>query len=105
MKRIDDNGFTLVELLVTIALFSVVAVGIYQVVLTTVRSGDVTEDLVRVSEEARAGFNRMIRDAREARALTVSNPNEFRVQTDFNDDTSIDNPNPEGDYEDLIFRV
>lgn len=101
-----QEGFTLVELLVTIALFSVVSIGFYSVMLSTVRGSDVTETAVRISEEARAGFNRMIRDVREAEELTITEPDRLGIRTDFNNDGQIttNGANSSGDFENLVFE-
>lgn len=104
MRVRDDAGFTLVEILVAIALFSVVSVGFYTVMLSVVRGSQTAESVTRISEEARAGFNRMIRDAREAEAITISQPDRLGIRTDFNDDGLIQSPNTDGDYESLIFE-
>lgn len=99
-----EHGFTLIEILVAISLLSVVLVGFYSVMLSVVRGSQTAESVVRISEEARAGFNRIIRDTREAEAITIARPNELGIQTDFNDDGLIQSPNLSGDYENLIFR-
>lgn len=104
MRNDSEDGFSLIEVLVAIALFSVVSIGFYSVMLSTVRGSDTTESVVRISEEARAGFNRMIRDTREAEVLTYSEPNRFGIRTDFNNDGLIQSPNTSGDYENLIYE-
>lgn len=96
----------MIEVLITIGLFSVIAVGFYSVMFSGINSGDTTEAVVNISSEARSGFNRMVRDTREAqRIIPLSPPGEaYRVLIDFDDDTFFLNPNLEGDFEDLVFR-
>lgn len=106
-KTMREEGFTLIELLVVMLLLSIVTVGFYQVMFSGARGSDVTQSVVRISEEARGGLNRMIRDAREAQVVVSANSTSFQVQVDFNDSGAIEGdlvtPNAEGDYEELLF--
>lgn len=85
-----DDGFTLIEVLVTVALFSVAAVGFYQVMFAGVTASETSRSVVRISEEARFGFNRMVRDTREAARITAAGPNSYTIEVDFNGNNSID---------------
>lgn len=111
-----DGGFTIIELLVGIMLLSIVSISFYSVMFSGTRSSDTTRSLVRVSEEARFGLNRLIRDTREAELLgcsdTVACPTStrFNVKVDFDggvdadgDGDAYDNPNARGDFEDVTF--
>lgn len=108
-----EEGFTLIELLVTMALFSVLAVGFYQVLFSNARGSDTSRAVVKISEEARLGLNRMIRDTREGTlwcttyddSSTTACPTStsYSVRIDFNSDGDFDNPNAVGDYEKLTF--
>ncbi len=105
MQRAEE-GFTLVETLVAIALFSALAVGFYQVMFAGVGGSDTNRSVIRISEEARLAFNRMVRDTREADLLVSAGPTSYRVQVDFDANGSITPPssvNASGDYEDLTF--
>ena len=101
--RKDEAGFTLIELLVAIALFSVVSVTFYTALFSGVRGANASRSIVRVSEEARLGFNRMVRDTREAASFVSVSPTSYRIQTDFDRDESFESPNQNGDYEDVTF--
>jgi prepilin-type N-terminal cleavage/methylation domain-containing protein len=104
--RNNEQGFTLVETLVAIALFAVISVGFYQVLLSVVDSSELTRSVVDVSEEARLGFNRMVRDTREGQSLLSASSTAYEVQIDFNGNGVIE-PTPSsvgGDYEVLDFR-
>lgn len=105
MKWSEESGFTLIELLVTVLVFSIMSVGFYQVMFSGSRGADTTADVVRISEEARAGFNRLVRDTREASGLagTSVTGDEYTVEVDFNGDGVLENPNPNGDYEIVTF--
>lgn len=102
----DESGFTIIELLVTITLFAIVSVGFYQVLFSATRGSDTAQRVARISQEARQGFNRMIRDTREGRLDSASSTS-YNVQIDFDGDgdTSVatENPNGSGDFENLTF--
>lgn len=101
--RAEESGLTLIEVLVAISLFAVVSIGFYQVLFNGSRGADTAQDIAEVSEEARLGFNRMIRDTREAAVLESPTPTSYRVKIDFDSNGDFENPNDEGDFEDLIF--
>jgi prepilin-type N-terminal cleavage/methylation domain-containing protein len=98
-----EEGFTLVEVLVATALFAVLSVGFYQVLFASTRQSDTSNSIAHISEEARLGFNRMVRDTREGDGISSATANGYNVKVDFNSDGRYDNPNPAGDYEDLTF--
>ena len=98
-----DSGFTLIEVLITMALFSVLAIGFYSVMFSGVRSGQTTEAVTNISSEARSGFNRMVRDTREAQRIEGVSATGYTVLTDFNGDGLFQNPNGRGDFEDVTF--
>ena len=86
----EQDGFTLVELLVAAGLLSVITIGFFSVMLSGVRGADVTEAGVDVSAEARLGLNRMIRDVREAQSLELPiTGSEFTIGVDFNRDGDV----------------
>jgi prepilin-type N-terminal cleavage/methylation domain-containing protein len=95
MSRHDEEGFSLVEVLIAIFLFSVLSVGFYQVMFSAVRGSTDTADIAEVAEEARLGFNRMIRDTREATKLVSATGTSYRIWTDFDRDGLVD----QSDYE------
>ena len=95
-----ESGFTLIEVLVGMALFSVLSIGFYQVMFSGVAGSETGRNIARVSEEARLAFNRMIRDTREATSFACTGPStgpcisgsSFTVEVDFNGDGEIHNP-------------
>lgn len=103
MKDLRDAGFTLIEILVTIALLAIVSVGFYQVMFSGTASSDTTRSVVRISEEARLGFNRLLRDTRETTLLNSASPTSYQVFVDFDGNRLAQDPNPNGDLETLTF--
>ena len=89
MSQHRDGGFTLIEILVAISLFSIVTVVFYQVMFSQIRGSDTARAVARVSEEARAGLNRMIRDTREADQLVAASPTSYDIRIDFNENGSF----------------
>ena len=90
MTRAGDEGFTLVETLVAIALLSILSVGFYQVMYSAVRGSGDAADVAEVAEEARLGFNRMIRDTRETTQLVVAEGDRYRIWVDYNRNKLVD---------------
>ena len=103
MTPTRQSGFTLIEVLVAMGIVAIITVSFYQVMFSGARGSDTARDVIRVSEEARLGFNRMVRDTREADTLVSAGATSFRVRVDFNGDGIYENPNANGDYEDLTF--
>ena len=88
--RRDESGFTIVEVLVAVSVFAIVSIGFYQVMFSGVRGSDTTRDVARISEEARLGLNRLIRDTREARAIFSADSDSYEIEVDYNADGNID---------------
>jgi prepilin-type N-terminal cleavage/methylation domain-containing protein len=101
----SEAGFTLVEMLVAMTLFATISIGMYQVLFQTSNGSKTSQNVARTSQEARLGFNRMVRDTREAQDILSPTSRSFQIQTDFNGDGVIQ-PSPAevtGDYETLTF--
>ena len=90
MNTRDEGGFTIVEALVAIFLLSVLSIGFYQVMFSAVRGSSDSADIAEVAEEARLGFNRMIRDTREATKLVSADATSYRIWVDFDGDGCVD---------------
>lgn len=108
MTQRREGGFSLVELLVGTAIFSLIGVAFVSVMFSVARGTDSTTDSVRISEEARLGLNRLVRDVREAAwvELAGTDPaathNSFTVKIDYNADGAFANPatgTAQGSYE------
>ena len=98
----SQAGFTLVELMVAILVLGLISTGFYSVLLSGARGADRSRSVVRVSEEARIGLNRMIRDSREAGVVVTASATSYRIHVDFDNNGAYDG-NSAGNYEDLIF--
>lgn len=83
MKINREEGFSLVELLVAIGLFSVLSISFYGVMFAGVRGSTRSESAATISEEARLGFNRLIRDTREASRITAADEDSYTIEIDF----------------------
>lgn len=103
-----EHGYSLVEMLVGMAIFSIVAAGFMAVMFSVARSTDATADSVRISDEARLGLNRLVRDSREAGWIDLSSTSpagphdSFTVKIDYNGDGAYANPasaSAQGSYE------
>lgn len=86
----DESGYTFVEVLVSLLLFSIVSIGFMQVMMSGARGTDVTRRNVRLSEQARLGLNRIVRDVREAGWVTLPGSSANGVYTSFTVKTDYD---------------
>jgi prepilin-type N-terminal cleavage/methylation domain-containing protein len=107
-----QGGFTIVEVLVALTIFSLIAAAFMSVMFAVARGTDSTAAHVRISEEARLGLNRMIRDTREASWISLTDPSptathdSFTVKIDFDGDGAYTNPASgiaQGNYEVLTY--
>jgi prepilin-type N-terminal cleavage/methylation domain-containing protein len=101
-----QEGFTLVELLVGIVVLALISVGFYTVLFASSRSADTSRAVTKVSEEARLGFSRMVRDTRQGRRLVVATDNSYMVEVDFDGDGVIEPngiQNSQADFEVITF--
>lgn len=71
----DDSGFTLIEMLMAMVLFSIVGALLLSTLVTSERTGRKTRNSHDLNEEARVAINRMAREIRQAVRITkVVNP-------------------------------
>ncbi|HWL65003.1 MAG TPA: prepilin-type N-terminal cleavage/methylation domain-containing protein [Actinomycetota bacterium] len=91
MNRVRaEAGYTLIEVLIALTVFSIISVGFYQVMVQSVRGSEQSRDVAEISEEARAGFNRMLRDIREADSLDAASSTSFQLWVDYDADSARD---------------
>lgn len=88
--RTAERGFTLIELLVVLGLFSIAILGFYTVMFSGRKGATTTQNIATVSQEARLGLNRMVRDAREATTLSGATATEFTIEIDFDGNGAFD---------------
>ena len=103
-----EDGFTLVEILVALTIFSAVSAGLFGVLFSATRSSDTTRRIAGVSEQARLGLNRMVRDTREGTLIdsVATDLNSFEVHVDFDGNnviTPLPGTNSLGDLEELTY--
>jgi prepilin-type N-terminal cleavage/methylation domain-containing protein len=103
MKAHGEAGYTILESLVAVSILAIASVGFYSVLFSGTRASTTTEEVTRVSEEARVGLNRMIRDTREGQLFSDLQPQSYNVRVDFDGDGNFETPNEAGDYENLNF--
>lgn len=102
----QQGGFTLIEVLVAIGVLSALSLSAYQLLFAGQRSSNTTRDVVTISEEARLGLNRMLRDTREASSIDNATATSYTVVLDFDNDQQFgENPNEAGDYEKVTFSI
>ena len=106
-KSIDGSGFTMVELLVVMAIVGVVMAGIYQVYYAQQKSYLVQEQVAAMQQNLRAAMYYMERDVRMAgcdpnkssgAAITTANASSISFTMDINDNSNTGNP--DGDVND-----
>lgn len=94
----QDSGFTLVEVLVAIGLFTLVGSLLLGLGLSTARVGSDTERIVRLDEEARLALERLGREVRQATRISVSTADRrasgayraFEVTVNFDQSLDVD---------------
>lgn len=101
----NQQGYTIVEVLVAMVVFGIVSTGLYQVLFAQAGVADRTRSISRISDEARLGFNRMVRDVREADAIAWVSPsgNQLTINVNYDGDSYYQNPNTDGDDEILTY--
>ncbi|HEV2754562.1 MAG TPA: prepilin-type N-terminal cleavage/methylation domain-containing protein [Actinomycetota bacterium] len=107
MKK-EESGFTFVEMLVMMTVFSALATGVYGVMLTVSNGSEKARTVAGISEQARLGFNRMVRDTREGKRIDYVSPDltTFEVHVDFDGNgviTPLPAANAFGDLEELTY--
>lgn len=103
-----EGGFSLIEVLIAMALFSIISIGFYMVLTSSTRSAGVAQSVAAVSSEARFGINRMLRETREADSVLCSpscpTSTSYTVAVDYDQDGVYGTPAPDGSYEQVTFE-
>ena len=104
----QERGFTLVEILVSLTIFAAVSAGIFGVLVSATRGSATARRVAGISESARLGLGRMIRDTREGSVIDYVAPDRllFEVHVDFDGNnviTPLPGTNTLGDVEELTY--
>ena len=102
-QRRAEAGYSMVEMMWAFLLLSVLTSGFYVLTFSQQRSGTVVRSIANISEEARLGFGRMVRDTREGDLLTAASPTSFTIKVNFDGDALYEVPNQNGDDEILTY--
>lgn len=91
-----DHGMTLIELLVAMSIFAVLASLLLASVISLNRATEDTRKLTSVGEETRLGMERLTRELRQASAIkaaalpqTAGDPTQFTLQVNWDDNPCI----------------
>ncbi|HVF52665.1 MAG TPA: type II secretion system protein [Actinomycetota bacterium] len=99
----DERGFSMVELLVAMTIFGIITTAFYSILFSATDSAETTRAVTGASNEARRGFNRLLRDTREAQDVFDVSATTFTIENDFDGDGEIEALNETGSYERLTF--
>jgi prepilin-type N-terminal cleavage/methylation domain-containing protein len=75
----DNSGLTLIELLISILILSIVAVGLHQALATSLDAYDDTSDKRELLARARFTMERMVRFVQETDLIQIPSPDELKV--------------------------
>ncbi|APG25383.1 PilW family protein [Syntrophotalea acetylenica] len=95
-RQKDMRGFSLIEVLVAMAIMGVVVAAVYATFIATQRQAYTQEDVIEVQQNLRAGLDFMARDIRMAEFLT---PDDRSALINAPDQMLVD-ANNDGDYDD-----
>lgn len=102
-ERGNEAGFTLIEVLVALVIAAVATSVFFSAVMSTRRSAEKSRSVIKMSEEARLAFNRIIRDTREGDVIDGATPTSYEINVDFDTDGDYENDPSTGTYENLAF--
>jgi type IV pilus assembly protein PilW len=102
-----QTGFTLIEMLIALAMSSLVLAGLYSVYLSQKRAYDLREQVVEMQQNVRSGLTLMTREIRTAGynptgasgvGIVAAGPQSLRITTDLNDDGDTNDANEDVTY-------
>jgi prepilin-type N-terminal cleavage/methylation domain-containing protein len=83
----DERGFTLVEVLVTMALFGIVLGAFGQMIITSSKTSNRVEEQAALQRDVRASIDRLTTDFRQATKMDTTSPVESVSSTSFTFDS------------------
>ena len=104
LLRVNPNGFTLVEVMITIAISGIALAAIYGVFISSSQSYRTQEGVADAQQRARVGLDFMVRNIRMAgfdpldtsgAGIEVANPASIQFTADMNMSGGIDNTDEE----------
>ncbi|MCL4472508.1 MAG: prepilin-type N-terminal cleavage/methylation domain-containing protein [Actinobacteria bacterium] len=79
----EEHGFTLVEMLVSILIFSVIMAGMFTFLWGASSHWQTGKNSADMTDNARTGLNRMTREIRQASIVTAAQINQISFSVDF----------------------
>lgn len=79
------DGFTLIEMLVSIAILAVILAGMFGFLWGVSKSWQKGQDVADVTENARQGLNRMTRELRQSSQVVTAQESEVAFEVNFGD--------------------
>jgi type IV pilus assembly protein PilW len=112
MKKHNETGFSMIELLISIAIFSIMSAAVYGVYISTSRASTLQNASAGVQQSVRAALEIMVQDIRMAgynptgadpnpALIEVAYPNKIQVTSDRNENGTIDN----SDFESIAYEL
>jgi type IV pilus assembly protein PilW len=102
IKKCKKNGFSMIELLISMAIFSIMSAAIYGIYISTSRASTVQNASAGAQQNVRGGLELMVQDIRMAgynpaginpnpSSIEITDSNKIRITSDRNENGSIDN--------------
>ena len=80
IKNINNKGFTLIELMVVVAILSIIILGLVSLFSGGVRSWVAGQNQLKAQREARQVMDRMVREIREASYIDDGSSNIYTIE-------------------------
>lgn len=84
------KGFTLIELIITIALFSILAISVFWTFMVGLRVWDSGKNRADVRQEGNLAIEIMTRELSQASSITIADSDKVKFSADLNDDGEIE---------------
>jgi len=101
VRESGDRGFSLVESIIAMTVFSVLGAAMFSTVMSSQSSAKATRRTNNLNEEARVALNRLSRELRQAREIVYVNPANpsalLEFDVDFNNNDVIEPSAPDAE--------